>query len=173
MKLNQNMRKVHRWLAVVVAAPFLVTAGTGILLLVKKQVPWVQPPERKGGGKVPEISFERILEAARSAPEAGIAGWEHVDRLDVRPGKGMVKVQGVNRWEVQVDLATGEVLQTAYRRSDLIESFHDGSWFHPDAKLLVWLPAGLCVFVMWATGVWMFFYTRWRMHVVAARKAEA
>jgi hypothetical protein len=47
-------------------------------------------------------------------------------------------------------------LQTAYRRSDLMESLHDGSWFHPLAKLWIFLPAGVIVFVLWVTGIYLF-----------------
>ena len=36
-------RKTHRWGAVLVAVPFLLVLVSGLLLQVKKQVPWVQP----------------------------------------------------------------------------------------------------------------------------------
>jgi hypothetical protein len=58
---------------------------------------------------------------------------------------------------VQVDLQTGEVLQVAYRRSDLIESLHDGSWFHDRAKLWVFLPVAVVVLGLWGTGIYLFF----------------
>ena len=50
----------------------------------------------------------------------------------------MVKVWLNNGWEIQVDLNNGTILQTAYRRSDLIESIHDGSFFGGD-----WTKLGL------------------------------
>ena len=69
--------------------------------------------------------------------------WDDVNRLDVRPGRGVVKAWLMNGYEVQVDLGTGRVLQTAYRRSDLIESIHDGSFFAGDwTKLGLFLPVG-------------------------------
>lgn len=77
---------------------------------------------------MPTLSFAEVLEIAKSAPEAEILSWDDIDRLDVRPDKGMLKVRSKNRWEVQVDTATGEILQVAFRRSDLIESLHDGSF---------------------------------------------
>jgi uncharacterized iron-regulated membrane protein len=151
-------RRLHRWVAVAVALPFLIVAATGVLLQLKKQVAWVQPPEQQGSdpGSGVTIGFEHILAAARSAPAAGITSWADVDRLDVRPGKGLIKVQGTSRWEVQVDAATGDVLQVAYRRSDLLESIHDGSFFHPLAKLGVFLPAGMLVLTLWVTGIYLF-----------------
>ena len=68
----------------------------------------------------------------------------------------MLKLRGKNRWEVQIDTKTGDVLQVAYRMSDLIESIHDGSFFHKKIKLWLFLPAGLILFGLWVTGIYLF-----------------
>jgi uncharacterized iron-regulated membrane protein len=150
-------RKLHRWGAVAVALPFLVVILTGILLQLKKQFDFVQPPEQRGTvAASTTLTLEQILATARTVPQAGIREWEDIDRIDVRPGKGMLKVVGMSRWELQLDLATGAVLQTAYRRSDLIESIHDGSFFHPIAKLGVFLPSAIVVLGLWITGIYLF-----------------
>ncbi len=149
-------RKLHRWGAIAVALPFLIVISTGLLLQLKKQLAWVQPPEQKGASAAPAVTMEAMLAAARSVPEAGITDWSDVDRVDVRPGKGLIKVIGNSRWEIQLDASTGAVLQTAYRRSDLMESLHDGSWFHPLAKLWIFLPSGAIVLGLWVTGIYLF-----------------
>jgi uncharacterized iron-regulated membrane protein len=158
-------RKTHRWGAVLVAAPFLLVLLTGLLLQVKKQVPWVQPPTQKGAGKAPGVSFDAILTAVQRVPEAGVSSWDDIDRVDFRPKDGVVKVVCKSRWEAQLDAKTGEVVQVAYRRSDLIESLHDGSWFGDDAKLYVFLPVAVVVLGLWATGLYLFvlpYSVRWR-----------
>ena len=157
MRTSVLLRKLHKWGAVLSALPLLVIVASGILLQLKKDVAWIQPPTQAGAGSELSISFSRILEAARSVPEAGITGWDDVDRLDVRPDKGMVKVRGKNRQEVQVDTAAGEVLQVAYRRSDLIENIHDGSFLNGSAKLCLFLPTGVILLGLWATGLYLFF----------------
>lgn len=82
-----------------------------------------------------------------------------------------------NGWEVQIDLGTGRVLQTAYRRSDLIESIHDGSFFAGDwTKLGVFLPAGIGLLLLWGGGIWMWwvpFSEKRRRASVRARQARA
>jgi hypothetical protein len=94
-------------------------------------------------------------------PETEIESWDDIERIDFQPGRGMAKVQAKNRWEVQVDLKSAAVLQVAYRRSDLIESLHDGSWFHDKAKLFIFLPTAFVVFGLWLTGVYLFFLPHW------------
>lgn len=148
-------------MSIIVAVPIIVIIASGLLLQVKKQVAWIQPAEVKGSGKSPEISLQKILESAKTVPEAKIETWDDVNRLDVRPSKGMVKVRAENDWEIQIDLSNGEVLQSAYRRSDIIESIHDGSFFHDYVKLWLFLPAGICLLALWLTGIYMFFQPRW------------
>ncbi|MGL4551336.1 MAG: PepSY domain-containing protein [Gemmataceae bacterium] len=156
MRLSVLTRKVHYWAAIVVALPLLVVVVTGLLLQVKKQFTWVQPPERRGTGKEPALALPRVLEVCRGVPEAGVGSWADIDRIDVRPSRGLIKVTTKDNWEVQIDAQTGDVLQVAYRRSDLIEALHDGSWFHPAVKLWVFLPAGLTLFLLLLTGVYLF-----------------
>lgn len=148
-------RKLHRIGAITIALPLLLVIGTGILLLLKKESAWIQPPTARGSSMELSLSFDAILAAAVGA-DVGIGSWADVDRLDVRPSKGIAKVRGDNRMEVQVDTATGEVVQVAYRRSDLIESLHDGSWFHENVKLWAFLPSSLVLLGLWGTGLYLF-----------------
>jgi len=149
-----------------IAVPLLVVIGSGILLQLKKEVDWIQPPTTSGSGSAPSIPFDAILAAAQTVPQAQITGWSDVDRLDVRPTKGVVKVRATNHWEVQVDTATGEVVQVAYRRSDLIESIHDGSFFAGTVKLWIFLPSAGILLGLWGTGVYLW----WLPHGVRRRK---
>lgn len=154
---NWWSRKLHRWGALLSAVPMLLVIFTGLLLQVKKQVPWVQPKTQSGtaSGVEPEQGWQAFLDAATSIPEAEVESWQDIDRIDVQPGKGIAKVQSKNHWEVQVDLQTGQVLSSTYRRSDWIESLHDGSFFSDAAKLWVFLPNGLILFGLWLTGCWL------------------
>lgn len=155
------LRKSHRWAAVVVAAPFLVVLVTGLLLQLKKQSAWIQPPTLRGQGQEPALSLPRLLELARAVPEARVQSWADIERIDIQPGRGLAKVLTPDRLELQIDLQTGAVLQVAPRRSDLIEALHDGSWFHEHAKLWVFLPSAVLVLGLWVTGLYLFVLPLW------------
>jgi uncharacterized iron-regulated membrane protein len=137
----------------------LLVIVTGLLLQVKKQVTWVQPPTQKGSApdETPAIAWARILDVARQQPAAKINNWQDIDRLDVRPGKGIVKVRSKSHWELQLDLQTAELLSSTKRRSDWIESLHDGSYFSDAAKLWLFLPNGLILLGLWLTGCWLWY----------------
>ena len=157
MKLSKLSRVWHRWGSIIALVPITIIIFSGIVLQLKKASPYIQPPNQRGAGTEPAIGFERILEVARTVPEAEIESWEDIDRLDVRPGKGVVKVQCKNRYEVQIDTETAEILQVAFRHSDLIESIHGGTYFNDHFKLWVFLSAGLVLAMLVITGHHLFF----------------
>ncbi|MDC8831075.1 PepSY-associated TM helix domain-containing protein [Alteromonas gilva] len=152
-QLRQLSRQLHLWTALLILVPSLIVIGSGLLLQIKKQSDWIQPPTQRGTAQQPAIPFSEVLHIAQTIPELDVTGWQQIDRLDVRPDKGIIKVFANNRWEAQIDAQSGEILQVAYRRSDIIESIHDGSWFAERAKLWLFLPAGILLFVMWCSGL--------------------
>lgn len=162
MRAEVFWRKVHCWVSIVAALPLLVVAVTGILLQMKKDFAWVQPTEQAGSGAEPAVSFEQIFAACAAQPEAGVHSWTDIRRLDFRPNKGLIKVTVGDDREIQIDAATGRVLQVARRRSDLIEALHDGGWFGKAVKRWVFLPAGVGLAILCGTGVYLFALPRWK-----------
>ena len=139
-------RSIHLWLSLVIFIPVIIVIASGLLL---------QNTQTNG----PTISFDDVLHAVKQVPEVSLNSWDDIDRLDVRPTKGIIKVRGKNHWEVQLNAQNGDVLQVAYRRTDTIEAIHDGSWFFEGAKLWLFLPAALLLFVLWVTGLVMLYTT--------------
>ncbi len=143
----------------VLGVPLLLLSITGALLLVKKQWSFVQPPETRGTAGAPRIGLDQILAAVGTTPGRQGLTWSGVDRIDLRPSKGIAKVQLHDGHEVQVDLGTAEVLQVARRRTGLIEALHDGSWFAGDwTKLGVMLPVSALLLYLLGSGLWMWWY---------------
>ncbi|MEP1143249.1 MAG: PepSY-associated TM helix domain-containing protein [Henriciella sp.] len=166
MKLNLKrlLRQVHYWLSLAVAVPAGIIFFAGIFLMLKKEITWIQPATAAGivSDQLPEITLDQMLEAARAHPEAQIETWTDIDRIDLRVGKGVAKLQANSGWEVQVDTRSGDVLSVAYRRSDLIEKIHDGSFFSDSVKLFIFLPTGILLILMWGTGLYLFLLPRFR-----------
>lgn len=157
MKLTVLNRKVHSWGSILIAIPLLFVVGSGILLLLKKDISWIQPPTVKGTGQVPKITFAEMFRAAARVDAAGIQSWNDIKRIDVQPEKGVAKLTTSGNYEVQIDTETAKVLSARYRRSDVIESIHDGSFLHDAAKYYVSLPSGIILLVLLITGVVLFF----------------
>lgn len=162
MNWKKLWRQVHYWLSLAVFLPAGVIFVAGGFLMLKKEIEWIQPPTQRGvvEAAIPAASWEQILASVRAHPEAGISEWSDIDRIDLRVDRGIAKLRAKSGWEVQVDTANAKVLHVAYRRSDLIESIHDGSFFSDAVKLYVFLPTGILLIVMWGTGIYLFLLPR-------------
>jgi len=175
MSGNVLNRKLHYWGAAIVAVPILAVIISGLLLQMKKHWSWVQPVEHHGAVTAPVIELSGILQSIHEYqdPNVHVQSWDDIKRLDVRPDRGVAKATLYNGYEVQVDLGTGRVMQVAYRRSDWIETVHDGSIFGDWVKLGVVLPSGLVLLFLWGSGIWMWIYPLVNRRRVRARKAAA
>lgn len=168
MKMPVFIRKMHHWTSIVIALPVMIVIVTGLLLQVRKQVAWVQPTEQRGSPGDPKVSLDQILAACQAIPEAAIKTWKDIERVDLRPAKGMLKVKSRNNIEIQLDAQSGNVLQVALRRSDIITDLHEGSWFASWTQWGLFLPAAILLLGMWFSGMYLFFYPRF----VKARRAN-
>lgn len=153
-------REAHKGTGILLGVVILNIAVSGFLLLIKKDFDWIQPPTRTGaaGGVETFITNQRLFEVVFAQDHPGFHTLADIDRVDFRPDRRVFKVRSVHAHaEIQVDAVTGEVLSTAVRRSDLIESLHDGSyygdwahgWLMPatSAALLLLLGSGLYVWL--------------------------
>lgn len=158
MKTPVLLRKIHNWGSIFISIPLLVVIGAGLFLQLKKEIDWIQPPTLRGAStNIPALTMQEMFDIVAAVPEMKINRWDELERVDFKPDKGIIKFVSPTRWEVQLDTTTGQVLQLAYRRSDLIESIHDGSFFASWTKHYLFFPASIILFVLWATGLYMFF----------------
>lgn len=157
----REFRVWHRILGVVLALFIIISASTGILLSLKKEIAILQPPTQKG--IVTELKEWKSLEELTKTAQDALAAeqpeiFTTVDRLDVRPSKGIVKVLFENGWwEVQIDGKNGEVLSVAKRHSDWIEALHDGSIVSDVFKLITMNLLGFGLLVMVLSGLWLWY----------------
>lgn len=155
----RKYRQWHRWIGISIAILILLSSLTGILLAWKKNVNVLQPPTQNSS--FTETSdWLSISDISKRAEKALLTHTQleavSIDRMDVRPDKGIVKVnfeQGY--WEVQLDGYSGEVLSIARRHSDWIEQVHDGSIISDLFKLLTMNVLGVGLLILMASGIWL------------------
>lgn len=101
---------------------------TGLLLGWKKQT-GLLPPTKKGelASSAQWISLDSIQTIAQQYAQTKGESPE-IDRIDVRPQKGVAKIVFVTHFtELQIDCTNGKIVSEARRNSDIIEKIHDGS----------------------------------------------
>ncbi|WP_303921800.1 PepSY domain-containing protein [Draconibacterium sediminis] len=168
-KLIRNFRKIHRITGLVLFVFFLFVAISGILLTWKKNSGGLILPKSQKGTST-ELSewlpLERLQSIALQVYRDSISAetLPELDKIDVRQRKGMVKfVFNEGYWGIQLDGATGAVLQIERRWSDLIENIHDGSvldhWFRTAGGLKLFYSSvtGLALLLFSVTGFWLWY----------------
>lgn len=167
----RQARKLHRYAGISLFVFFFIMAVTGILLGWKKHAgDALMPATQKGVSMVmtewKPLDSLAYLASAALLREAGEL--YEIDRMDVRPGKGVVKVlfEGRNL-EVQLDATTGETLSVGRRHNDWIEQVHDGSVVddalgipHGIFKVLYNTLMGVALVVFTVTGFWLWYGPR-------------
>lgn len=162
IKSLRKFRIWHRYIGLAIAILLFISAITGILLALKKEVDVLQPPTKKGVSKtletwkpLSELAEIAATEFYQAYPEQ--AGNE-VDRMDVRPSKGIVKVLfDKGYWEVQIDGTNGEIKSIERRHSDWIEQLHDGSIISDWFKLGSMNFLGIGSILMILSGLWLYY----------------
>lgn len=159
MKFTKLNRTIHNWISIFIAMPLLLVIISGMFLLLKKDVEWIQPSSVRGeNSATPTVSHTDLLAAATSAEQTRGMNWADFDRIDYKTDRGMVKFITIDGWEVQVDTTNASVLSVKERRSDFFEKLHDGSWFGDWMKYYILIPSAICLFTLWITGLYMFIY---------------
>ena len=69
MNFSQSNRFVHRWGSIIVLIPAGVIILSGLVLQLKKQSAWIQPPTQKGSTGELSLGFDQILAATQQVPE--------------------------------------------------------------------------------------------------------
>ncbi|WP_321347266.1 PepSY-associated TM helix domain-containing protein [uncultured Draconibacterium sp.] len=165
----RNIRKIHRITGVVLFVAFVFMSVSGLLLGWKKNSGGIIQAKSSTGTStelsewLPIDSLNTIaFQVYRDSISA--TRMPELDRIDVRQNKGMVKfVFEEGYWGIQLDGATGELLQIERRWSDLIENVHDGSvldhWFRTEGglKLLYSSITGLALLMFSLTGFWLWY----------------
>jgi len=162
-------RKMHRTTGICLFVFFFFISVTGLLLGWKKHSNgWILSKSYAGTSTnlkewLPLDSLHKnackILHDSVS-PNLSL----QLDRIDVRKDKGMVKFVFTDHfWGIQLDGATGKLLQIEQRRSDFIEKIHDGSildfYCKTDGqiKLIYTTIMGLALLIFTITGFWLWY----------------
>lgn len=159
----------HLWLGVIFTAALLIIAVTGIALNHKRGLGIMPdvPHEPTGpfAAALPLDSLARIALGAvpQGTVRASAAAAASVDRMDVRPRDGFVKVRMRDRasTEVTVDLTTGAVLHVGPRGDVFFEKLHSGEAFGGGWVLLS-DAAAIALVITLVSGYWLWLAPKMR-----------
>ncbi|PJB13488.1 MAG: peptidase [Flavobacteriales bacterium CG_4_9_14_3_um_filter_40_17] len=165
-KTTRTYRNIHKWIALPTFAFLFIIGTTGLLLGWKKQLQLL-PKTHNGQTLNSEkwLHTDSIYKRAAYYSKEVLKKDASIDRMDIRPSKGVVKILFENHFtELQLDLATGEVLSVSNRTSDFIEKLHDGSIIdyyigtpNDEVKLFYTSSVSVGLILLSFTGFWLWY----------------
>lgn len=173
---------MHLWAGVVTTVALLAIAMTGIVLNHKRGLglmPDVAHEPTVAFGEA--MALERLASAAlAAAPPEATGGWRAgegvdvalIDRMDVRPRDGLVKVRLRDRasTELTVDLGSGRVLHVGRRGDVFVEKLHSGEAFGSRMVIVSDIAAVALVLTL-ITGYWLWLVPKLGRRVRAGEEA--
>lgn len=169
-KLLRTFRKIHRTTGALLFVFFLFISLTGLLLGWKKHSGGLILPQSNQGTSTDlkrwlpiDSLYKNACKIFHDSVSADLS--LELDRIDIRKEKGIVKFIFTDQfWDVQLDGATGKLLQIQRRRSDFVEKIHDGSildyYFGLNGgyiKLVYTSITGLALLIFTITGFWLWY----------------
>jgi uncharacterized iron-regulated membrane protein len=152
----------HLWLGVIISALLIVICITGILLNHKRGLGLMPDVAHEPGGEFADAlpMAELVRLAGEAVPAAAAAG---VDRLDVRPRRGYMKVRYRDDvvTEVTLDLNNGSILHVGLRNDVFLEKLHTGEIFG-DRWVLLSDFAAVVLVILIISGYWLWLFPRSR-----------
>lgn len=161
-------RWLHRKIAIFLFIFFFITSVSGLLLGIKKQTGLLAPTHKGISSDLstwlPVDSLQKIaIRVLHDSLSPDLS--PEIDRIDIRPQKGIVKFVFKNHYNgLQIDGTTGKVLLIEKRKSDLIENIHDGSIldkiFGTDkeqVKVSYTLLMGTSLLMLVLSGFWLWY----------------
>jgi hypothetical protein len=169
-KLLRNTRKIHRIMGIFLFVFFIFISVSGVLLGWKKHSGGVLLPATTKGTTSKLAEWLPLADLEQKAfrvlhDSVGKKLSTKLDRIDVRKEKGIVKfIFAEHLNSIQLDGATGELLQIGIRRADFIEQVHDGSilddYFNtPNGIIKVSYTTimGVALLLFSVTGFWLWY----------------
>lgn len=165
----RTTRSIHRKTGILLFFFFIIVGVTGVFLGWKKYVDVLQYPTQTG---ISENANEWLpMDSLITIATAEIQAWKgpdystEIDKIDVRPDKGIVKfIYKEHYHSLQLDATSGEVLSHEYRTSDLMEHLHDGTFIDRHFgisggvfKLIYTSILGIALIVFSITGFWLWY----------------
>ena len=166
-QLSRAAFYVHLWLGVLSTVALIAISITGILLNHKRGLGLMPDvPHEPTGEFTAALPIERLAYAALvAAPAAAKGDWKEghavdvslIDRMDVRPRDGFVKVRLRDKasMEMTVDINTGRVVHVGRRGDVFLEKLHSGEIFGGLPFVIIYDIAAVALVLTLITGYWL------------------
>lgn len=168
-RLARHARSWHKWTGLLLSLVMAVLAISGVFIAFKKELEYLQPAARSGTA----VPLESVLPPAQIAARVYAlqqeeGGARHaINRIELRPERFLYKVRlesdsaFASPRELQFDAGSGELLHRGVRGDQLWMDVHSFGIFGQWTKLILMSLAGVSLFWLSLSGLYLFSFPRW------------
>lgn len=155
------IRKYHRRLSIIFALPVLIIVVTGILLILRSKLNFIQTP----APKVESITIEKVRPVSevilklKNLPNNSIDS-KNITSIIYKPAKNLYSIRTKDYREINLHPETLELLSVGPKLSTLLIQLHEGSFFSKSVRDYIFFPTSLILLFLWGTGLILFFYPK-------------
>jgi hypothetical protein len=119
-----------------------------------------QPLQQRTPG-LPKVSIEQIFYQVKNSSGFNQLNEKNLKSVDIKPELGVIVFRTKDDFEIQVDSNSGEVVSSGKRWSSFFIKLHEGSLFYDGVRTLIFIPAGILLFILLLTGTYLMLYSKW------------
>ena len=159
-------KKIVQWhiiLGAICSLPLLLTAITGVFLILRQHLSFMQPPEIRR----PAIMINKLISPEKIIDVSGINP-SLVNTIIYKPKSGIIQVRTNDQLEYHFSALDGSVLQFGPKRTSLFIQLHEGSYFGELVKNFVFIPMAFIFILVLFSGIYLTFF--WLLRKIRVSK---
>lgn len=156
----KKIRILHRKVSILFALPVLIIVVTGVLLILRSKLSWIQSPSPK----IKSISIENMRSIPEVFKKLKIYQGLKLNKKDIssiifKPSKNIFTVRTKDYREIIIHPETLEIINIGPKYSTLLIQIHEGTFFTSWARDFIFLPTSLALIFLWFSGLVIYFKT--------------
>ena len=152
-KISKKVKKWHRVIAMIFAVPMIITIVTGIFLIYRKELSFMQPQMQ--GESLSIREFSNYDEIESKLKELNIT--DVVSHYRLYPSKGIISVRTNDYRDFHFQASDMSLIGEYERNDSFFIKLHEGSYWGNFSRVLIFGPMVIGLFVLWVTGVFLGF----------------
>jgi len=151
MNRRRFFYNVHLMMGAICSLPALITVLTGILLILRSHLTFMQPSSISLG----PVSIEKMV-----APKVFLEGKydeKKIKSVIYKPAKGIIQVRTSDYREDIYSSKTGKLISSGAKRTSFFIQLHEGSYFGKGVRDYLFFPSAVALFITLITGIYLLY----------------
>ena len=146
---RKKLIKIHVILGVICSLPIVLTIITGIFLILRSYLPFMQPATINES----PVNHSRLVSPGEILNKNDIVG--EISSIIYKPKNGIVQIRTNDHYEYLISARTHKIIGHGPKRTSLFIQLHEGSFFGKNVRDYLFLPSSVFLLITILTGLFL------------------